>query len=180
MSEEARTLGERPVVHTHELFGIVLIILGIVAMTFPKFTTNLILGAIAIILILAGAVFALLTYRSKERTIGAWLKAALLIIFGILIFAHPYAGAIGLTLIVFLLLLGASLISFYWAYSSRENPSWWFMAVSGTISLVLAVLLIWGIFRSNPWIVGIYIGINLFVDGLMLLLMGRYLKKVEK
>ncbi len=180
MSEEARTLGERPAVHTHELLGIVLIVLGLAAMTFPEFTTNLVLAGIAVILIVAGIVFALITYRSEKRTVGAWLKAALLIIFGILIFAYPYAGAVGLTLIVFLLLLGASVVSFYWAYSSRENPSWWFMAVSGAISLVLAVLLIWGIFRSNPWLVGIYIGINLFVDGLMLLLMGRYLKKVEK
>ncbi len=171
-----RGLGERPEVRTHEVIGITMLVLGLAAMIFPAFTTNLILAGIALILIIGGIVYGVLVYRGDKKNIAGWAKMALLIVFGVLIIAYPYMGAVGLTLIVFLLLLGAALISFYWAYKTREDPAWWAMAVSGAVALFLAILLIWGIFKGNPWLVGTYIGINLFVDGLMLILMGRYRK----
>ena len=56
------------------------------------------------------------------------------------------------------------------ALSFRPLPGWGWMLFSGLVSLVLAIVFIAGWPFQARWLVGLFVGINLIVDGFSLLM----------
>ena len=100
------------------------------------------------------------------------LKPLALLAIGLLILLHPIAGtaALGLILAVYFLIDGFAGVSSAWEL--RPWSGWGWLMFNGILSLVLAVVFIVGWPFTSAWLIGLFIGISLFVDGLTLLMLG--------
>ena len=160
--------------------GILLILLGMTGIILPAV---LALGTAIFfgwLLLTAGIIWAFHTFRYNPKNFQDWLKPFLLILCGCLIFFYPLGGieAVGLLLAIYLLM--DSFGSFSLAKAIHPEKGWGWMTFNGIISLILALLFLISGPVSSMWLIGLFIGISLFFDGLVLVTIGWRLKKDEQ
>lgn len=129
------------------------------------------------LLLTAGIIWAIHTFRYNRKNFLDWLKPFLLVLCGCLIFFYPLSGveAIGLLLAIYLMMDAFG--SFSLAKAIHPAKGWGWMTFNGVISLLLALLFLISGSVTSMWLVGIYIGISLFFDGLVLVTIGRQMRK---
>jgi len=153
------------------LEGIVFVILGIVALLNPfimALSLDILLGAV---LIVAGIVqgFRALKDLKAHRSVPLLIGAAFALIAGVLLFAYPMTGVLTLTLLLtaFFLVDGTSRIIGSFQY--RPLKGWFWLLISGLISVALGLLIIFQLPMSAVWVIGIYMGIYLLLVGISLI-----------
>jgi len=152
------------------VLGLALMVLGatcIVANITATFATVLVFGWV----LLVGGVFALIQAFQVRTWSGffLFLLSALLRGFtGYLLVRYPNAGAASLTLVLASFFVVGGLFRATGAAVMRF-PRWGWAAFSGTISLVLGILLLtqWPI--SSIWFIGFAVGVDMFFDGASLI-----------
>ena len=148
--------------------GIILVILGAIAIALPVFATIAVSALVGWILFIAGVSRAVSLFRSPHAP-GYWpslLLAILTAILGLVLALFPVAGAQTLTiaLIAYFIIHGAA--SLYLAFSIRADTSRWLLLVlSGIIDFVLAAFVLSGLPGTGIWVLGLYVGINLLFTG---------------
>ena len=157
--------------HTHwKLFlaeGILLIILGIIAVLVPHFFTVAIVVSLGWILLFGGIFLisrALLFFRMPG--FGWWLFMGILqLLIGYLFLVQPLEGILTLTMLMtlFFALEGLAKISF--ALMMRPLAHWGYVLFSGLTALILAVVVWMGWPGTADWLLGLFFGINLFFGG---------------
>ena len=149
--------------------GVVLLAIGALGILLPQVVSVTLSLLIAALLILAGLAVAYFTWYGYNRSALAWLKPFVLVTLGLLVLFHPIAGAaaLGLVLLVYFLLDGFAGIAF--ALALRPMQGWIWTLISGLASLALAVVFIAGWPFSSLWLVGLFVGISLLLDGFALL-----------
>lgn len=154
------------------IVGIVLMIIGTLGIVLPQLISITISLLAAWLLIVAGAVVAYQTWMGYSGHWLAWLKPFVLIALGLLIAFHPAAGAaaLGLILVVYFLLDGFAGVSL--ALEMRPQKGWGWMLFNGLLSLTLGVVFLIGWPFNALWLVGLFVGISLFFDGVALLALG--------
>jgi uncharacterized membrane protein HdeD (DUF308 family) len=155
--------------------GIVLVVLGILAIVVPQLATLTFTFLIGWLLLISGAVGLVSTFMSRQAA-GFWwslLSAALAIVVGILLLARPVIGAISLTylLIVFFVIEGVAAIMFALEHKKELSGRWVWMLVTGVIDLVLAAMILAGLPSTAEWAIGLLLGINLLFGGTSLVAM---------
>jgi uncharacterized membrane protein HdeD (DUF308 family) len=154
--------------------GILLTVLGLIAVLVPvvaSFAATLFFGWI---FLLSGVVGLFTTFRGRHVP-GFWwslLSAVVGIVAGVLLLAWPTQGLFSLTsvLIAFLLVEGA--ITIFYALEHRTGPGrWGYMLASGIVDLALGIMLFTGLPGTATWAIGLLIGINMFFGGWALILM---------
>ncbi len=160
--------------------GIFLIILGFIGIAFPALMSLATSIFIAWLLLIGGIFWAIHTYTYSPKSVMGWIKPALLLVTGGLLFIYPTFGVetVGLLLAIYLLLDAFG--SFTLARFTHPAKGWGWMAFNGAISALLATLFIVGWPGTSLWLVGLYIGISLLFDGWALVAIGWALRKGEK
>lgn len=159
--------------------GLVVMLLGIVAMISAfavTLATVILFGA----LFLATGIF-LLVDAVTSRGIGGFRARFVIGLFyaligGLLIF-NPRGGAIGITLVIASLFFIAGLFRLLAASRFRAAGGNW-LTITGVLDIVLAFLIILEWPASGLWVIGLFVGIELFVVGLALLLFGTAVRRV--
>ena len=154
------------------LTGILFIILGIAGMLLPVISSLTVTIFIGWFLVFGGRFFIYHLIKSPFKKWIDWIKPLLLIISGALLIIFPFPGvaAVGL-LLAFYLLMDAG-TNFLFAFETYPSKGWGWVTFNGIISLILATMLfLWWPFDSY-WFVGLFVGISLFVDGIVLLIAG--------
>ena len=147
--------------------GIVLIILGVIAIIVPHFFTVAIVVCLGWILLFGGIFLttrALLFFRMPG--FGLWLFMGILqFIIGYVFLAQPLQGILTLTLLMtlFFALEGIAKISF--AFMMRPLAHWGFVLFSGITALILAVVVWMGWPGTAEWLLGLLFGINMLFGG---------------
>jgi uncharacterized membrane protein HdeD (DUF308 family) len=152
--------------------SILLLLLGVVGIVLPQFMSMAIGWFIGWLLFAGGIILLSITwYGFRDRWI-VWLKPFVLIIVGLLILFNPVAGAaaLGLMLGIYFLLDGFAGVGFAWEL--RPSQGWVWLMLNGLMSLALAAIFILGWPFTTAWLVGLLVGISLFIDGLTLLMLG--------
>jgi uncharacterized membrane protein HdeD (DUF308 family) len=151
-------------------FGILLIILGFIALSSQFITTLLSTYFFGWILLIGGIVQFFYGFFS-----GGWGKAVLSFIGGILSFIvglivviNPLLSATLLTFMIAFLFL---ILGTYKMLSSAisQNPQWGWTFFGGAISLLLGISMLAGWPASGLWIIGLFIGIELIITGFLLM-----------
>jgi len=152
--------------------SIVLLLAGIVGIALPQFMSMAVAFFAGWLMFVAGGIAFYITWHGFRDGWVVWLKPFALIAIGLLILLHPLAGtaALGLMLAVYFLLGGFSGIGY--ALEVRPRRGWGWLLFNGLLSLVLAAVFIAGWPFTSVWLIGLFIGISLFVDGLSLLMLG--------
>src|SRR5579862_2604027 len=122
--------------------GIVLLVLGVLAIAVPQIATLTVAILIGWLFLVSGIVGLITTFWMRTAP-GFWwslLSAILGIAAGLVVLFSPATGAVSLTLIVivFFVIEGAASIMFALDHKRELSGRWGWMLVSGIIDLVLA------------------------------------------
>jgi len=166
-SSSASSLPDRPRRGWQIAWGVLLMVLGVLAVLMPAVAALATALVFAWILIIAGAceiANAIQTRRAKG--FGWKLVAGLLtLILGIAIAAGPLAGVATLALLVggFLLVSGVTRAMLAWRL--RPGRGWGWVMFNGVLSILLAILIIVGWPGSSLAIIGLLTGFSLLSAG---------------
>jgi uncharacterized membrane protein HdeD (DUF308 family) len=164
------------------LFGIMEIIIGVLAITAPLVAGLAVTLMVAILLLLAGL----------SRTIGAlkagswgagilgFLVGVLALAGGVIMLARPGAGLAWITwlLSVYFFVVGLSGIAL--ALKIRPHPGWGWRLFNGILSLLLGVLIMRHWPLSGAWAVGVLVGIHFLSSGWIMLFMGLSIRRLPE
>jgi uncharacterized membrane protein HdeD (DUF308 family) len=151
--------------------GWVLLLLGLACILLPQLVSITLSVMIGWLLLLAAGISTYQVYNAYRRNRLAWLKPFILFTIGFIMVFNPTAAvaALGLLLAVYFLMSGFASVNL--ALEIRPLGGWGWMMTNGVLSFLLAAVLLFGWPFSALWVVGLLIGIGLFLDGLTLLVL---------
>jgi len=149
--------------------GVVMIVLGVLAVLAPVAATIAIDIYIGWLLLISGIVGLVAMFSAKNLPAFLWtlITAALSLAVGALLVWRPIEGALSLTILLtaFFIAEGIFQIVASVAYRDVMAGSWVWMLVSGISDLVLAAIIILSWPVSAVWALGLVVGINLITSG---------------
>lgn len=158
--------------------GIVLLVLGVLAVLVPVIATLAVTILFGGLFLISGVVGLVSTFWMRHAP-GFWwslLSAVLGIVVGLLLLASPLGGALSLTLVLiaFFIIEGAASIMFALDHRRELTGRWGWMLVSGIIDLALAMMIFAGLPSTAAWAVGLLVGINMLFGGAALIAMALH------
>jgi uncharacterized membrane protein HdeD (DUF308 family) len=158
--------------------GIVLLILGVLAVVVPILATLAFTVFFGFLFVISG-VFGLVTTFGARGAPGFWwslLSAALALAVGIMLIVLPASGAISLTLVLtaFFIVDGVLSIMYGLAHQRQFAGRWGWLVATGVCDLVLAAIIIAGFPGTALWALGLLIGIDMIFSGTTLTVLALY------
>jgi uncharacterized membrane protein HdeD (DUF308 family) len=155
------------------IFGILLIVLGGLAIAFPFVTTiatKIFLGWLFLIGGIVQIFHAFSTKGWSEFFLDLLMGVLFLIAGGWLAF-FPLTGIITLTIFLAAMFLAQGIIEIVMAFRLRPLDGWGWMFLAGLVALAVGILILFDLPSSAAWAIGLLVGINLLMTGLAYLLL---------
>ncbi|MBK5231763.1 MAG: DUF308 domain-containing protein [Thermoleophilia bacterium] len=160
--------------------GITLIILGIVAILFPLFTSYVVVGFAGWVLVIAsffifGSAFLV---HGAGGLIVRILWALVALIAGIILLTNTDGSVEFLTavLAIYFILMGVVKIAVAASQRGTEGAGW--VAVNGVLSLIIGLIIIADLDNTKDWAIGLLLGIDFIFAGFVLLMAGSAAKQL--
>ena len=158
--------------------GIVLVILGVLALLAPAIASIAATVFFGWLLLLSGIVGLVTTFRGRQAP-GFWwslLSAAIGIVAGVLLIGWPLLGTLSLTAVLIAFLFAEGVVTLMYALEHRSALSgrWGWMLASGILDIGLGVLLLIGLPGTAFWALGLLLGISLIFGGWALIFMALH------
>ncbi|UBF30304.1 DUF308 domain-containing protein (plasmid) [Kovacikia minuta CCNUW1] len=153
--------------------GIIMMVLGIIAIARPLYITIASALVFGWLFIIAGVIQTFYALRSQGVGQLAWklLLGILYLIAGLSVVNSPATGAAALTLVLGITIFAHGVIEVILAFQMRPAPNWGWMLLGGIAGIILGIF-IWSSFPSSAdWIIGLWVGIHLLLNGLWILLL---------
>ncbi len=152
--------------------GIIMILLGLLAIALPFATTLAVAILLGWIFIIAGIIQ--IVHAFKSRGVGVFLLELLLgilyIVVGIMLLRNLLSGVITLTLVVGISIFISGVFRVIQAFQLRPAANWGVVLVNGIVSIILGIL-IWSQWPFNAsWLIGLFVGISLCLNGALVLM----------
>jgi uncharacterized membrane protein HdeD (DUF308 family) len=158
--------------------GIVLFVLGLLAVIVPPIATIAVEVLIGWLLLMSGLVGLVATVRTRGAPGFGWslLSAFLGIVAGMVLLGWPLSGALSLTMILTVFLVLEGVVSILYALEHKRELSgrWSLMLFSGLVDLFLAGIIFTGLPGTATWAIGVLVGINLVFGGAALIAMALH------
>lgn len=160
--------------------GILLIVLGALAIAFPLLGTIVVEQLFAALLLIAGGYALAASLGRKESSIasrvvsGLW--AVLTLVTGLLLIFQVGAGILTLTILLAAYFAAQGVVTVVAAFKFSGTSTMWFMLLSGIVSFILAWMIFSGFPGSAAWLLGLLVGINLIFTGFFFLSMSSTLR----
>jgi len=178
-TQGAQSLGRAVAGAIHEhwvLFlveGILLVILGLVAIVLPPLATLAFTIIIGWVFLVSGIVGLITTFWARGAP-GFWwalVSAIIAIAAGVVLLLWPISGSLSLTLVLIAFFVVEGIASIMYAIDHRNQLSgrWGWMLVSGIIDLILAAIIFAGLPGTAAWALGLLVGINMVFGGAALI-----------
>jgi uncharacterized membrane protein HdeD (DUF308 family) len=155
--------------------GIVLVVLGLLAIVIPPLATLAVTILIGWLFLISGVVGLVTTFWAKGAP-GFWwslVSAIIAIIAGVILLASPVGGSVSLTLVLIVFFIIEGVASIMYGVEHRKEASsraGWIIA-SGVIDLILAAIIFSDLPGSAAWAIGLLVGINMVFGGTSLIAM---------
>jgi uncharacterized membrane protein HdeD (DUF308 family) len=149
--------------------GIILVILGIIAIIVPPLATLWAALVIGWLFLISGVVGLYTTFQMRHAP-GFWwslISAIIGIVAGLLLIARPVTGALSLTLVLiaFFVIEGIASIMYSIEHRNQLSGRWGWMLASGIVDLILAGIIFFGLPGTAAWALGLLVGINMLFGG---------------
>jgi uncharacterized membrane protein HdeD (DUF308 family) len=181
---EARTIRSavNAAIHRHWglflLEGILLIVLGSLAVLVPAVASVAATFLFGWILLLSGVIGLIATLRARQAPGFGWslLSAMIGIVAGLILLAMPVQGTLSLTAVLIAFLLVEGVTSILYALEHRKGSSgrWSWMLASGILDVLLGLILLAGLPGTAVWALGLLLGINMIFGGWALVWMALH------
>jgi uncharacterized membrane protein HdeD (DUF308 family) len=161
--------------------GIVLLLLGILAILLPPFATLAVTIIFGWLFLISGLIGWVTTLGARGAP-GFWwslLSAVLATAAGLNLLIQPAGGAFSLTLLLIAFFVIEGVVSIMYALEHRRELSsrWEWMLVSGIIDLVLAGIIFAGLPGTAAWALGVLVGVNMIFGGTALIAMALHARR---
>jgi uncharacterized membrane protein HdeD (DUF308 family) len=163
--------------------GIVLLILGLLAIAVPPLATIAVAIFIGWLFLISGVAGLITTFGARHAP-GFWwslLSALLGIAAGVVLLGWPVSGAVSLTLLLIVFFTIEGVLSIFYALEHKRELTgqWAWMLVSGIIDLVLAAMIFAGLPGTAAWALGLLVGINLLFGGSAMVAMALHARSSD-
>ena len=159
--------------------GILMIVLGAIALIFPLVAAIGLVVTLGWLLILHGLLQIIGVIGAREVPYF-WLQlvsAVLAGVVGILLLSRPIEGALVLSLLLIVFLAASGMARVVFALTIRPLPSWGWLLLSGIVGILLAFVL-WSILPDvADWLLGIVLGIQFIAEGAALVAFALALRR---
>lgn len=154
--------------------GVIIMILGILALLAPGFSgasAALVLGIIAC---LAGIVRMIWAFKSGSLGKGVLVLAigSLTLLCGIVLVTDPLVASGMLTLLVTIYFVADGLSELAGGFRMRPDYGWGWLAFTGVISVLLGIMVLAQFPLGGFWAIGTLLGIKFFLAGLVMVTTG--------
>jgi uncharacterized membrane protein HdeD (DUF308 family) len=155
--------------------GIVLVILGLIAIIVPPLATLAFTIIIGWLFLISGIMGLITTFWARGVP-GFWwslISAIIAIAAGVVLLLWPISGSVSLTLLLIAFFVIEGIVSIMYAIEHRNQLSgqWIWMLISGIIDLILAAIIFAGLPGTALWALGLLVGINMVFGGAALIAM---------
>jgi uncharacterized membrane protein HdeD (DUF308 family) len=136
-------------------------------------------------LVIAGGIMQIIhVFRTQEKEWGGklqhWLIAVLYLSMGTLIIWDPFASSVALTAFIAVLFTVIGMIRLNFSFHAKKQGWKWLLPTFlGLIDLLLAILIIITLPESALWLIGLFIAIEMLMNGWLLVLLAIRVKQVE-
>ena len=164
------------------VFGIALIVLGAMAITFPLIATFTIEMVIGWVLVIGGIAHGLHAFgaRAWSGFFSTLLTGVLYVIFGIFMLTSPLIGVVTITLLLVAFLIAEGVFKIIIAFQLRPLPNWGWMLFGGFMALLLGFL-IWAQWPSSAvWVIGLFVGVDIIFSGWAVVMIALTLYSARK
>jgi uncharacterized membrane protein HdeD (DUF308 family) len=155
------------------VLGVVLLLLGVLAIIFPFATTIAAKVALGWLFLIGGVVQIIQSFSTQK-----WSGFILNLIIGVLYLLagawlafFPLTGIITLTIFLAALFIVNGVLEIGMGFRLRDRSGWFWMLLSGIIGVILGVWLFIGLPETATWAIGLVVGINLVTSGLAYILL---------
>lgn len=148
--------------------GILLVVLGIIAISAPFFATLALALMTGWLLILAGieqVVFAI-QRSEKEGLSTKLLLGAIYIVAGGVLLRRPFVAAVTITMTVGILLIVDGILEIALGIRLRGTAATGWLLTGGILSLILGGITLRGLPQTSMWLIGSFVGIRLVFKGI--------------
>ncbi len=159
--------------------GIVLLIVGVLALAAPLVTGLSITLMIGILMIIGGVAQCILAFKvgAFGRGVLVFLMGVLMVVVGVYMVNQPAAALASMTLFLAAYFIVTGIVELFAAFGVRPAEGWGWMLVNGIVTLLLG-LMIWRQFPlSGVWALGTLFGIKLLFSGSSLLGLGMAVRR---
>jgi uncharacterized membrane protein HdeD (DUF308 family) len=161
------------------LWGVLLIVFGMVAVGSPLLAAVAVNGLVAWLIVLAGVVHLMLAFRVHGAGSVIWklLVGVAYVCFGGYLILHPLLGVASLTLLLASLFLieGVLDIILFAKMRSMGGSSW--LLIDGIITLLLGGMIYAQWPSSSAWAIGTLVGVSMIISGLARVMMSLAVRK---
>jgi uncharacterized membrane protein HdeD (DUF308 family) len=174
LTETAKTGGKRMTT-----FGVIAIILGMLAMLAPGLTGISIAMLLGGLVVVAGILRMMWAFQSGSfgRGLLVFVIGGLNLLCGIALLAHPLFAAGVLTIVLAMYFIFDGVFEIVAGFGRMGDGGGWLL-LSGIVSLLLGGM-IWAQFPlSGPWAMGTLLGIKLFFVGLTMITGGSAVRSM--
>jgi len=153
--------------------GIVLVLLGALAIAVPFVATLATTLFIGWLLLISGIVHGVHALQNRRWAGFPWalLSSILYIIAGVLIILNPVVGTLTLTLVLAMFFLINGFVKLVRGLQHRATGVWGWMTADGVISLLLGGLILARWPSTAVWAIGLLVGIDFVVSGASMLML---------
>ena len=153
--------------------GIVLILLGGIAIVIPPLATLAVTIFLGWLFLISGMVGLATSFWMRHAPGFLWslISALLGIVVGVLLIASPLSGAVSLTLVLIAFFVIEGVVSIMFALEHKRELSgrWGWMLFSGIVDLALSAMIFAGLPSTATWAIGLLVGINMIFGGAALI-----------
>jgi uncharacterized membrane protein HdeD (DUF308 family) len=155
--------------------GILMIVLGIVAITSPFVASIAIEIVLGWLFIIGGVLQAIYAFQHNRNGTSLALKlilGMLSLFIGILLLTNPLAGVVSLTLAIGIFFFVDGVFRVILAFQLKPSFRWGWVLVSGILMIILGIL-IWSQWPFNAvWVLGLLVGVGLLANGIAIVIYG--------
>ena len=162
------------------VWGVLLVIFGILAVGSPLLAAVAVDVVIAWLIILAGVVHLILAFHAHRAGSLIWklLVGIAYLCFGAYLIMHPVLGIASLTLVLASLFLieGILDIALFFNMRAMRGSSW--VLADGIITLLLGLMIYLQWPSSSGWAIGTLVGVSMIISGLTRVMLSLAVRKV--
>ena len=162
------------------LWGVSLILLGILAISSPMLAAVAVNLLIAWLIVMAGIVHLVVAFHTREAGSLIWrlLVGLAYVGFGVYMIARPALGVASLTLLLGSLFLVEGLfnIALFFRARSARRSSW--ILLDGVVTLLLGLMIYLQWPSSSAWAIGTLVGVSLIFSGVTRVMLALAVRRV--
>jgi uncharacterized membrane protein HdeD (DUF308 family) len=167
MAQPIPALTGRPGSTASILWGVALVILGVLAIVSPFLASFAVEVVVAWLIVFAGVVHIVLAFHAHGAGSVIWklLVGLAYLVFGGYLIVHPVLGVASLTLVVAALFVIEGVLDLILYFKMRPLLGSGWVLVDGIITLALGIMIDWQWPLSSGWVLGVLVGVSMLVSG---------------